>query len=759
MRKNILILMISFLVLVLSAHAINIESDPAGDSDTLSVQDYKRFALVIGNKDYEYRPLENPVKDAQAIKDFLIKRGFAQENIFYAENADLVTMRSKRKAFLAQLSAEKKSIAFVYYSGHGTQEISRDTDRLTNYLIPINNKRIDSITSLDMYSLSLNQLLGEMNEFNHGLNIVLMDACRDGLPAFSKSARSASLAPMSAKGVFVAYATDSGTSAADNSYFRKSFIEQASQPKTLTAIFTAVKQALYDTSQLPVFMDRTTGGAFYFTGSKDDDPEVLKSNYYLTRIYENKVIVAINKGNRKKSLIEYRKAFLYALEAKKLKIQQKYIALEQSTLDQLTDLSIDVLSQVNLGFSINNVTDNPNDKMLFSMAEDGTIIPWDETSSKLKQTLQGHKDSIHALSYSPNGRVFASGGKDQIKLWDVRSREIKQVFKGHESNVYALSYSPDGRTLASAASGDQTIKLWDVALGKMKQTFKNESYITALSYSPDGKTLASASYDYTIELWDIVSGKLKQKLKGHEGGVYALSYSPDGNVLASASDDNTIKLWNSSSGILKQTLKGHTDNINALSYSPNGKTLSSASDDKTIRLWDVKSGEMKQILKGHKGRVFALCYNADGSILASGSEDTHIKLWNVISGELKQTLRGHEESIFALSYSPDNSTLISGSEDTTIKFWTKSMLNTQDLFYKYEPNVVSNALQFLWEMGLDDDKLTIIHKPSILSLYDEHDNLYAGIQYPPLLAYSLKGKTKADQLIQWLEDNKAYKKQ
>ncbi len=316
------------------------ENETEITTDT-SPQDYKRFALVIGNKDYEYRPLTNPVNDARAMKIFLASRNF--EKIVYAEDANLETMEAKIKTFIALLKQEKKSVAFVYYSGHGTQEVSRRWrhEELTNYLIPIDNAKLKTITKLDKYSISLNELLSELDEVNHGLNIVLMDACRDGLPAFTKCP---SLASLPAKGVYIAYATASGNTTPDDSHFRKSFIENASQPQKLTDIFSHVKKSLYNTSQFPTIQNRVMGDYFYFTGSADDDPKALKANLYLAKSYENNALVSMYKGDHEKDLMEYRKAWLYALEARKLKMPEGHVAVKQSTLNQLTDLSIDVLT-------------------------------------------------------------------------------------------------------------------------------------------------------------------------------------------------------------------------------------------------------------------------------------------------------------------------------------------------------------------------------------------------------------------------------
>ena len=150
-----------------SITGLAIDNNETDSDEAVLAQDYPRFALVIGNKDYEYRPLVNPVNDAQAMKAFLETRQF---KVIYAENANLETMKSKREEFLGLLAAAKKSIAFVYYSGHGTQEMSRATKRLTNYLIPTDNERIKTVARLDKYSLSLNDLLDDIDEINHGLN-------------------------------------------------------------------------------------------------------------------------------------------------------------------------------------------------------------------------------------------------------------------------------------------------------------------------------------------------------------------------------------------------------------------------------------------------------------------------------------------------------------------------------------------------------------------------------------------------------------
>ena len=161
----------------------------------------------------------------------------------------------------------------------------------------------------------------------------------------------------------------------------------------------------------------------------------------------------------------------------------------------------------------------------------------------IKKTLTGCRNTIHGVSFSPDGLTLASWSFHAICLWDVTTGRHKTTLRGHTGSVYEVSFSPDGQTLASGGK-DKTIRLWDVATGQHKKTLIGHTdFVMSVSFSPDGQTLASGGGDKTIRLWDVAAKQHKKTLTRHTDSLYDVAFSPDGLTLASASRDDTIHLW------------------------------------------------------------------------------------------------------------------------------------------------------------------------------------------------------------------------
>ncbi|MDE0086422.1 MAG: trypsin-like peptidase domain-containing protein [Candidatus Poribacteria bacterium] len=362
------------------------------------------------------------------------------------------------------------------------------------------------------------------------------------------------------------------------------------------------------------------------------------------------------------------------------------------------------------------------------------------------KTLTGHTYHVYSVSFSPDGRMLASGSADNtIRLWESQSGMPIKILTGHTWTVWSVGFSPDGRTLVSA-SHDQTVRLWDLQSGIQKKILKGHTDVVySVGFSPDSRTLASASggpwptADNTIWLWDAATGVFKKSLNGHVKSIESVSFSPDGKTLASGGWDDTVRLWNVSTGKLLKTLKGHSAEVTSVSFIPDGLILASGGGfgDNTVRFWDVATGKHKTTLEGHTGSVQSIVFSPDGKTLASGSGDFTVRLWDVQTSKQKITLTGHTSDVRTVAFSPDGKTLASGSMDNTIRLWrvsSEQSINTGAInLSKYldlpkPPKPTANqiytnairAVMWIVNPGISEGSGVLLDKKSKLAVTNAH---------------------------------------
>ena len=72
------------------------------------------------------------------------------------------------------------------------------------------------------------------------------------------------------------------------------------------------------------------------------------------------------------------------------------------------------------------------------LAVGGTKIRlWEVATLKIRRELEGHKDGVRALAFSPDGRILASASKDTtLLIWDAETGGQLLVLRGHDGAVH-----------------------------------------------------------------------------------------------------------------------------------------------------------------------------------------------------------------------------------------------------------------------------------------------------------------------------------
>lgn len=224
----------------------------------------KRVALVIGNGSYGSAPaLKNPPNDARDMAATLTALGF---DVSSGVNVSQREMKRLIREFGQKLKGGGSGL--FYYAGHGVQSKGR------NYLIPI-DAEIQSEAEVEDSGVDVGLVLNYMDEAQNGLNIVILDACRNN--PFGRSFRSAAegLAQVDAPtGTLIAYATAPGRVASDgsgqNGLYTSELLKQMRVPSvSVTDMFMRVRaEVMKQTGNKQVPWEASSlVGAFYFSGS------------------------------------------------------------------------------------------------------------------------------------------------------------------------------------------------------------------------------------------------------------------------------------------------------------------------------------------------------------------------------------------------------------------------------------------------------------------------------------------------------------
>ncbi|MEQ1718503.1 MAG: WD40 repeat domain-containing protein [Hyphomicrobium sp.] len=151
-------------------------------------------------------------------------------------------------------------------------------------------------------------------------------------------------------------------------------------------------------------------------------------------------------------------------------------------------------------YSVDTLAFLSNSRQIVSGGYDEVRL-WDTETGKEVRTL---KTPGSAVAVSPNGRLIATGGRDNlVRIWDAMTGKEVRSLIGHTGSVNALSFHPNNKNVISAGS-DGAVLYWDVGQDREVMAFRASGSFDSLALAPDGKRVVAAGW-YGAKVWDLTS--------------------------------------------------------------------------------------------------------------------------------------------------------------------------------------------------------------------------------------------------------------
>ena len=298
---------------------------------------------------------------------------------------------------------------------------------------------------------------------------------------------------------------------------------------------------------------------------------------------------------------------------------------------------------------INRVRVTPDGKTLISVSSDHTVKYWDALSD------QGEPGKVVLNGVVPKSVVplnaKALKAPEPIEANVVVQKPTREL-TGHKEWVHGLALTPDGKTLVTGDDKGVVI-MWDLPTGKERRRWKVEYWARAMDVSPDGKTLAVSEYfsfrhpekektSYRrFRFWDTETGKPKLDLsKEIKETMSTVKYSADGKWLAACVGNSgqekppgKVMLIDPVTGkVIRECAPPHKTGAIGLAFHPDGKHIFSSGRDQLVKIWQLADGKHVRDFGKVKERgnwISDISISPDGHLLAAADMSGKVMIYSL----------------------------------------------------------------------------------------------------------------------------------
>lgn len=285
--------------------------------------------------------------------------------------------------------------------------------------------------------------------------------------------------------------------------------------------------------------------------------------------------------------------------------------------------------------------------------------PTERSGLKSIFTLDGHKDSINAITFTqPKGQFVATAGLDgQLRVWQgipegTKWKALAAAQEVEEINWLVANPSPEHPNVVALGANDGSVWVYQLSTDKGAELQVLQAYYlhtetcTAGTWSPDGSLLATVSEDSSLYVWDVFGDAASQGLTSSsdaqtvfgltgvderfrvEGGLYSVGIPPSGAFVAVGGPEGQIRIV----GLPRLSLTTPASTSNPSSSGGGAKNKPSGGKQAPAKGGAASAGQTGQILaslQAGSDNVETMSFSAPPlTLMAAGNVDGSITLFD-----------------------------------------------------------------------------------------------------------------------------------
>jgi WD40 repeat protein len=277
---------------------------------------------------------------------------------------------------------------------------------------------------------------------------------------------------------------------------------------------------------------------------------------------------------------------------------------------------------------------------------------------------------VLAIAFSPNSRLLATGGKDNLAFVFDPGIQKAVLRIPNENWVTDLAFSPDS-TWFVTVSNDKRIRVWDIKSGEERLRMLQDSFIDEVQVSANGQWIATTGSDKTVRVWNASTGAEMFRIPLNGTGS-VLAFDKTDKYIVSGDDSGEISIWDISVMPVASNFVQFNGLIGSAQFNGTGDAII-ASDDH--RLWVLNPAAFSPLtprpqgkpVREMKGAITHLTLSPDSTRIALSTAQNELMLYNIKNRTVINIK--YDDLVTSLAFTADSSKLIVGNTAGKLQLW------------------------------------------------------------------------------------------